>query len=144
MVDFIERLRLLAPQKQDKRTCNRSRFESCQNKGKNSIQIAESTTYSYISDCNWTRTQNHLVCKRTLQSSPVAVTKTSDFTPVSSKEFLDIQASIDCRFTLKRVRDITRTYSHFLIYSYKSLQKRFFYFVMFKVIKGVLNKTVGY
>ena len=31
--------------------------------------------------------------------------------PVSSKEFLDIQATIECGFTLKCVRDITRTYS---------------------------------
>ena len=30
----------------------------------------------------------------------------------SSKEFLDIQATILCGFTLKRVRDVTRTYSH--------------------------------
>ena len=29
----------------------------------------------------------------------------------SSKEFLDIQATIECGFTLKRVRDMTRTYS---------------------------------
>ena len=28
-----------------------------------------------------------------------------------SKEFLDIQATIECRFTLKRVRDMIRTYS---------------------------------
>ena len=44
-----------------------------------------------ICDCNWTRTQNHLVLKRTL----------------------DIQATIECGFTLKRVRDMTRTYSLF-------------------------------
>ena len=31
--------------------------------------------------------------------------------PASSKEFLDIQATIECGFTLKRVRDMTRTYS---------------------------------
>ena len=31
--------------------------------------------------------------------------------PVSSKEFLDTQANIECRFTLKRVRDMIRTYS---------------------------------
>ena len=30
---------------------------------------------------------------------------------VSSKEFLDIQATIECRFTLKRVRKVIRTYS---------------------------------
>ena len=43
--------------------------------------------------------------------SPVAVTSPSDFAPGSSKEFLDIQATIDCGFTLKRVRDMTRTYT---------------------------------
>ena len=31
--------------------------------------------------------------------------------PVSSKEFLDIQATLECGFTLKRVRDMTRTCS---------------------------------
>ena len=36
---------------------------------------------------------------------------TSDITPVSSKALLDIQATIECRFTLKRVRDVI-TYSH--------------------------------
>ena len=35
----------------------------------------------------------------------------SDFAPASSKEFLDIQATVECGFTLKRVRDMTRTYS---------------------------------
>ena len=30
---------------------------------------------------------------------------------VSSKEFVDIEATIECRFTLKRVRDMIRTYS---------------------------------
>ena len=34
-----------------------------------------------------------------------------DIAPVSSKEFLDIQATIECGFTLKRVRDMIRTYS---------------------------------
>ena len=32
-------------------------------------------------------------------------------TPASSKEFLDIQATIECGFTLKRVRDMIKTYS---------------------------------
>ena len=32
----------------------------------------------------------------------------------SSKEFLDIQATIECGLTLKRVRDMTRTYSQTL------------------------------
>ena len=43
-------------------------------------------------------------------SSPVAVTSTSDFVPVSSKEFLNIQATFRVWFTLRRVRDMTRTY----------------------------------
>ena len=49
-------------------------------------------------------------------SSPVAVTQTSNFAPASSKEFLDIQATIECGFTLKSVRDIIRTYSQDLSY----------------------------
>ena len=48
-----------------------------------------------------------------LGSNPVAVTSLSDFAPASSKEFLDIQATIECGFTLKRVRDMARTYSHY-------------------------------
>ena len=35
----------------------------------------------------------------------------SDFAPASSKAFLDIQATIECGFSLKRVRDMTRIYS---------------------------------
>ena len=38
-----------------------------------------------------------------------------DFAPASSKEFLDIQATIECGFTLKRVRDMIRTYSDTLL-----------------------------
>ena len=45
-------------------------------------------------------------------SNPVAVTSPSDFAPASSKEFLDIQATIECRFTLKRVRDMIKTYRY--------------------------------
>ena len=33
------------------------------------------------------------------------------FAPTSSKEFLDKQATIECGFTLKRLRDMARTYS---------------------------------
>ena len=40
-------------------------------------------------------------------SSSVAVTYVSDFAPASSKEFLDIQATIEGRFTLKRVEEHT-------------------------------------
>ena len=49
-------------------------------------------------------------------SSPVAVTYNSDFAPVLSKEFLDIQTIMECGFTLKRVRDMIRTYS--VLFSY--------------------------
>ena len=48
-------------------------------------------------------------------SNPVAVTSPSDFAPASSKEFLDIQATIECGFTLKRVRDMIKTYSQMLL-----------------------------
>ena len=44
-------------------------------------------------------------------SGTVAVTSSSDFVPAPSKESLDIQASIKCGFTVKRVRDMIRTYS---------------------------------
>ena len=49
-------------------------------------------------------------------SNPVAVTSPSDFAPASSKEFLDIQATIECGFTLKRVRDMIKTYSQVDVY----------------------------
>ena len=55
------------------------------------------------SDYNGTRTHNHLVRKRTLNHL--------DIEPVSSMEFLDIQAIIECRFTLKQLRDMIRTCS---------------------------------
>ena len=38
--------------------------------------------------------------------------KTLDFAPVSSKEFLHIQATIECGFTLKCICGMIRTYSH--------------------------------
>ena len=46
-----------------------------------------------------------------LASIPVAVTSLSDFAAASSNEVLDIQTTIECGFTLKRVPDMTRTYS---------------------------------
>ena len=42
-------------------------------------------------------------------SSPVAVTWIPDIAPVSSKEFLDTEANIECGFTLKCVRDMIIT-----------------------------------
>ena len=38
--------------------------------------------------------------------------KTSDIVPISSKELLDIQATIECGFTLKCVRDTIIAYRH--------------------------------
>ena len=62
-----------------------------------------------LSDCNETRTYNHLVRKRTLNHLwsvwPV-------FMAVLSKEFFDIQATMECGFTLKRVSYMKRTHSH--------------------------------
>ena len=67
----------------------------------------ESTLYSCLNDKEllaWNR-------REIWNMSPVAVTKTSDFAPVLSKVFLDIQGTIECGFTLKRVRHMIRTYS---------------------------------
>ena len=44
-------------------------------------------------------------------SRPVAVTKTSNFAPASSKKFLDIQASKEFEFILQPVRELISTYS---------------------------------
>ena len=44
-------------------------------------------------------------------SNPLAVTLTSDITPVLNKEFLDIKANTWCRFTPKRVCDMVRKLS---------------------------------
>ena len=44
-------------------------------------------------------------------SSALAVSKPSDFPTISRKEFVDIQATRECGFTLKHVRDMTRTCS---------------------------------
>ena len=87
-----------------------------------------------LTDCNWTRTHNHLVRKRTLNhlaklailailAKWLIVYELSgcgfessysqlDFAPASSKEILDIQATIKCGFTLKRISDMTKRYSH--------------------------------
>ena len=43
--------------------------------------------------------------------------------PVSSKTFLDIQAIIECRFTLKRVRDMIITYSQLTLIYQKNLNE---------------------
>ena len=43
------------------------------------------------------------------KSNPLAATQISEAVPVSSKEFLDIQATTECGFTLKLVRDMIIT-----------------------------------
>ena len=40
-----------------------------------------------------------------------------------SKEFLDIQATIECGFTLKCVRDMTRTYNQFVVGNIEGINK---------------------
>ena len=70
----------------------------------------------------------------TVGSKIVAVTYTSDIVPVSSKEFLDIQATIECRFTLKYVRDMIITYRHHFFYSeivYRCIPKLEPFFIKF-------------
>ena len=52
-------------------------------------------------------------------SNPVAVT--SDIVPALNKEFLDMSQNIECRFTLKFVRGMIRTYSQ-MHRTYKSSQ----------------------
>ena len=57
-----------------------------------------------IVECSFTN-------KVVVGSNPVPVTKISDIAPVSSKEFLDIQTTRECRFSLKRVCDMIRTHN---------------------------------
>ena len=59
-------------------------------------------------------------------SNPIAVTWTSHIALVLSKEFLDIQETVECRFTLKRICDMTRTYWHqhlIMLFIHCSLKK---------------------
>ena len=49
--------------------------------------------------------------KVVVSSSPIAITSPSDFEPASSKDFLEIQGTIEFGFTLKRVSDMRKTYS---------------------------------
>ena len=62
-----------------------------------------------------------------LGSSAVAVAYISDFAPASSKEFLDIQVTIDSGYTLNCLRDKIRTYSqmHVLISTHNAAQSLF-------------------
>ena len=63
-----------------------------------------------------------------LGSNPVAVTSRSYFAPASSKEFLEIRATIECGFTLKYVRDMTKTHSEIKVFS-----------IIFKVLSVAKN-----
>ena len=47
-----------------------------------------------------------------MDSNSVALIYTSDIAPVSSKEFLDIQVTIECICTLTRVLDLIIIYNH--------------------------------
>ena len=47
--------------------------------------------------------------------------------PVSSKEFLDIQAIMECGFTLKRVRDMIKIYSNSFLFSLFLNEKKTFF-----------------
>ena len=92
-------------------------------------------------------------------SSPVAATSTSDFAPVSSKDFLSIRAIKVCGFALKPVRDMIRTYNQeqrwkekfrFWFYAewilrtvFRTLLKIFYISIGCEVLKGcvVLRST---
>ena len=68
------------------------------------------------------------------------------FATASSKEFRDIQATIECGFTLKHVRDMTRTYSQILLYQKIQIQIAFWYrisntFDFFESLKILLLNT---
>ena len=45
------------------------------------------------------------------EHSTIQPNQPNDFAPALNKEFLEIQATIECGFTLKRGPDIIRTYS---------------------------------
>ena len=78
-------------------------------------QMHRTDKYSQHSSIIWPVWQNGSVFVCELSGcgfeSSCSHLKTSDFAPASSKEFLDIQATIECGFTLKRVRDMIKTYS---------------------------------
>ena len=103
---------------------------------------------NYLSDkSNGIRTHNHLVRKRNSTIFPnwpvllngwMFVYKLSGcgfesrcchlkfkFTHVSSNKFLDIQATVECRLTLKNVRGMMVTYSQTQLFVYSAILKRF-------------------
>ena len=63
-----------------------------------------------VSKC-WVPLFYDAITQTLLGLSPVAVTSPSDLAPGLSEEVLDIQATIECGFTLKCVCDMARTLS---------------------------------
>ena len=89
-----------------------------------------------LSDSNKIWTHNDLICKRTLNHLPKLesgcelesrcchlIFRYHDI--VLSKEFLDIQATTECSFTVKRVRDMIITYSRYNVFLRKRLEMNF-------------------
>ena len=84
-------------------------------------------------------------------SNPVSVTETSDIAPVSTEEFLDIQATTECRFTLKRVHDMIITYIEINIINLTLIQNvlsdclnKFFFNEKMKLMKLELTTRGNY
>ena len=78
----------------------------------------------------------HLRSKWLWVRIPLLFTLTSDIAPVSSKEFLDIQATIECRFTLKCVLGMIITYSR------KRLFVKFYVIKYFVYMVVIANFTI--
>ena len=72
------------------------------------VRVSEWIHTLYLSECQGTQCSKQA---RYLKFKWLQVTKTPDIAHVSSKEFLDIQATIECGFALKRERGMIRTYS---------------------------------
>ena len=55
--------------------------------------------------------------------------------PVLSKAFLDIQASLECRLTLKRLRDMLMKYSHNILPLQKQIDAHVSALSLFQIIQ---------
>ena len=75
--------------------------------------------------------------------NPIVVTKTSDFVPALRKEFLDIQATIECGFTLKGICD-RRIYSYVdhLQNSQQKIEAQIYFNITF-LTNFILNESVS-
>ena len=83
-----------------------------------------------------------------VSSNLIAVTKTWHIAPVLSKEFLDIQAAVECRFPLKRVCDmiIPHSLSYYLSLKISRIphhlnDNMILYITFFAVLKTVIKIT---